>query len=780
MLNNKKQLKKINLIVDEILSHKARISALSDFALRNKKWEFQRRLVEGETLDDILPEAYAVVREAAKRVLGMEHFPVQLIGGIVLHQGRIAEMRTGEGKTLVATLPAYLNALSGKGVHVVTTNDYLAKRDKEQMGKVHEFLGLTVGAVLGKMSAEERRDAYDSDITYVTNSELGFDYLRDNMAKSRGQIVQRGFNYCIIDEIDSILIDEARTPLIISGKSSDSTKLYQACNVLAGRMTRGEDLKELSKLDIISGVQQQETGDFSVIEDENRIILTAAGIKRVERFFRIDNIADIENIEIQHHMNLALRANYLLEKDKDYVVKDGEVFIVDALTGRIMPGRRYSDGLHQAVEAKERVKIQKESRTVATVTYQSFFNKYKKLSGMTGTGKTEEQEFLDIYGMDIVEIPTNRPVIRLDKEDIVFKTKKEKLHAVCRDVIACKDSKRPVLVGTNSVYDSEELSEMFTQFGIAHSVLNAKNHEREAAIVAEAGRCGAVTIATNMAGRGTDIKLDEDARAAGGLLVIATQRHDSRRIDGQLCGRAGRQGDPGESRFYLSLEDELFRIYDKKRMEPLFEGSESGITSAAMTKAIEKAQRRVESDHFAQRRKLLEYDVVLNEQREKLYELRYRLLKERKLNALVCALIKNAAADALDNEENEQQAIAVFADFLLPYELTGCYVRSGEQLCEWLGERLLAHYQRIEDNFSDTNELYDRLRKMLLSIVDEQWLEHINDMQQLRQGIGLVSYAQKDPVLEYKMAAFKLFEQLNFNIRRDMAIAIMRMENVKE
>lgn len=788
-MSGKKEIKKIKLTVDKIIGLKEYTKLLSDSALRNKTWEFKRRIAEGESLDDLLPEAFAVVREAARRVLGMEHFEVQLIGGIVLHQGRIAEMRTGEGKTLVSTAPAYLNALSGKGVHIVTVNDYLAKRDRDQMGKVHEFLGLTVGVVLNKMTADERKKAYDCDITYVTNSELGFDYLRDNMAVSAKQQVQRGFNFAIIDEVDSVLIDDARTPLIISGKAARSTKLYQACDVLARRMTRGEDIKELSKLDIISGVEQRETGDFAIIEKDRQVVLTAAGIRKVERFFRIDNIADIENIDIQCHMNLALRANNLLERDKDYVVKDGEVFIVDATTGRIMQGRRYSDGLHQAIEAKEKVKIQKESRTIATVTYQNFFNKYVKKSGMTGTGKTEEEEFVNTYGMDIVEIPTNRPVLRIDKEDVVFRTRQDKFNAVCDAVIECRKSKRPVLVGTTSISDSEKLSHMLIERGIRHKVLNAKHHEMEAVIVAEAGFRGAVTIATNMAGRGTDIKLDDKAKAAGGLLVIGTERYDSRRVDGQLRGRSGRQGDPGESRFYISLEDDLFRNMDKNKLSALFEAHDvkegEGACSAALTKLIEKMQKRIEMDHFAQRRQVLEYDEVLNEQRETIYEWRNRVLKENDSHQLITKLLRASAADILENaaaendEKRRQTAVLAFADVLAPYAIAECKRCDMANLADCIARKLIERYECIADNYSGSDALWERERELLLKTTDKRWMEHIEAMKQLRQGIGLVSYAQRDPLVEYRIDAFRLFEQMNMNIRYDTVMSILGIEGVK-
>lgn len=790
MATSKRELKKLKNMVDRIVGHKPALESLSDAALRNKTWEFRRRLAEGETLDDLLPEAYAVVREAGRRVLGMEHFPTQMMGGIVLHQGRIAQMRTGEGKTLVSTLPAYLNALTGEGVHVVTVNDYLAKRDAEQMGQIHRFLGLTVGAVLGGMDTAVRKAAYACDITYVTNSELGFDYLRDNMVSCKDQIVQRGFHYAIIDEVDSVLIDDARTPLIISRENARSTRLYEACDTLARRMTRGQDLKEFSKLDILAGAEHKETGDFIVMEKEKRVILTADGIRRTERFFRVDNIADLQNVELQHHMNLALRANNLLLRDRDYVVKDGTVLIVDGLTGRIMPGRRYSEGLHQAIEAKERVKIRKENRTVASVTYQNFFNKYQKKSGMTGTGQTEEEEFREIYGMDIVEIPTYRPVQRVDREDLVFQTKAEKLEAVCRSVLACKESMRPVLVGTASVSDSEELSRLFTERGIRHHVLNAKYHEREAAIVAEAGRRGAVTIATNMAGRGTDIKLDDAAKQSGGLLVIGTERHDSRRIDDQLRGRSGRQGDPGESRFYLSLEDHLLRLYGRKNLDALFAAKDvaqgEGLTHNALTKAIDHAQRRIENDQFAQRRDVLGYDRVLNEQRELIYAHRLQVLGSRDIQGMITALLRRTVEDVVKEVSNaarkesyKKTVIQAFSDMLAPGVLKACENCNEKELPNRLVDALVERYNCIEGEFGDTALMRERERGILLDIVDKRWMEHMDDMEHLRQGIGLVTYAQKDPLEEYKKGAFQLFDEMNRNIRYDTALSLLSIDEAK-
>ncbi len=727
-----KGLGRIQVIVKEILELKEKMSGLSDAGLREKTQSFQDRLNGGEALDGLLSEAFAVVREAAKRVLGMEPFPVQLAGGIVLHQGDIAEMRTGEGKTLAAALPAYLNALTGHGVHVVTVNDYLAERDRDQMGKLYGFLGLSTGVVLSGMKGPKRRAAYACDITYVTNHELGFDYLRDNMALRLDQVVPRGLAYAIIDEVDSILIDEARTPLVISGKGSRPTKIYGACDLLARRLERGADLKELSKLDILSGVEQEETGDFAVIEKEHRVVLTSSGVKKVERFFRLENFADPENVAVWRHMDLALRANYLMARDQDYVVQDGKVRIVDRFTGRAMPGRRYSDGLHQAIEAKERVKIQKEDRTVASITYQSFFNKYIKKAGMTGTAKTEEAEFQTIYGMDVVEIPTNRAVLRRDRQDVLYRTKEDKMEAVCGTVARCASRGRPVLVGTVSVSASEDLSRRLTKRGIPHNVLNAKHHEREAAIVAQAGRAGAVTIATDMAGRGTDIKLDNAAAAAGGLLVIGTERHDSRRVDDQLWGRSGRQGDPGETRFYLSLEDDLLRLFGHKRMNTIFDalgvGEGQSVGNAALTKAVERAQRRLVSDHFAMRTRLMQYDQVVNEQRELIYSQRRQVLEAQNVHELIRRMFQGT--------EDGQKALAVLEaeDSSLPKE--------------WE-------------------------RKTLLGAVDQRWMDHIDSLEQLQESVGLVAYGQRSPVDEYRQIATRLFERMNEEIRQDVASAIL-------
>lgn len=788
MAGGNRELKKLQKITEQIQGYKEAMRALSDEALKAKTVEFKARLEKGESLDELLPEAYAVVREAAKRILGMEHFPTQIMGGIALHQGKIAEMRTGEGKTLVSTLPAYLNALTGKGVHIVTVNDYLAKRDADQMGQVHRFLGLTVGTVLSGMDSSQRKAAYDCDITYVTNSELGFDYLRDNMALTQSQLVQRGFNFAIIDEVDSVLIDDAGTPLIISGEEARSTKLYEACDTLARRLTRGEDLKELSKLDIISGATQEETGDFILMEKEKRIFLTEEGIRRTERFFRVKNIADLENIELQHHMNLALRANYLLERDKDYVVKDQEVLIVDPQTGRTMPGRRYSEGLHQAIEAKERVRIKKENRTVASVTYQSFFNKYEKKSGMTGTGLTVKDEFREVYDMDIVVIPTYKPVLRIDKEDLVFRTKEEKLEAVCEAVLSCRASHRPVLVGTVSISDSEELSRRFDNRGIRHHVLNAKYHEMEAAIVADAGRRGAVTIATSMAGRGTDIKLDEDAKKAGGLLVIGTERYESKRIDDQLRGRSGRQGDPGESRFYLSLEDSLLRLHGKAKLADKIGSTEGkGESSPALTKAVDRAQKLIESEQFGQRRQMLGYDLITSKQQDMVYEHRQQVLMAEDMGEIIRSMLRHAAEDAVLEASREKTkaakihaAVYTFEDMLIP-EVLASLEQKGKQgnLADYIYNALLDRLDAIEAAFGNKALMESRERELLLKTVDRRWTDHMEDLEHLRQGIGLMSYAQKDPLKEYANMAFRLFEDMNRGIRFDAAMALLSIGEMK-
>ena len=781
--HSERELKRIYPIVDKIESYQDAMRALTDEQLKDKTKEFKKRLQDGETLDDLLPEAFATVREAAKRVLNMEHYRVQLIGGIILSQGRIAEMRTGEGKTLVSTLPAYLNALEGKGVYIVTVNDYLAKRDAEWMGKVHEFLGLTVGVVINSMDNDERREAYNCDITYITNNELGFDYLRDNMVIYKEQLVQRGLHYAIIDEVDSVLIDEARTPLIISGQSGKSTRLYEACDILAHQLIRGEESQEFSKMDAIMGVEIEETGDFIVNEKDKVINLTQEGVKKVEQFFRIDNLADAENLEIQHNIILALRANYLMFKDQDYVVQDDEVLIVDDFTGRIMPGRRYSDGLHQAIEAKEHVKVKRESKTLATITFQNFFNKFEKKSGMTGTALTEEKEFRDIYAMDVVEIPTNRPVQRIDLQDVVYKTKKEKFHAVCDAVEEAHAKGQPVLVGTITIETSEEISKMLKRRGIEHNVLNAKFHELEAEIVAQAGQHGAVTIATNMAGRGTDIKLDDEARAAGGLKIIGTERHESRRIDNQLRGRSGRQGDPGESQFYISLEDDLMRLFGSEKLMSMFNalGVPDGeqIQHKMLSGAIEKAQSKIEFNNFGIRKNLLEYDQVMNDQREIIYAERLRVLNGESMRDVIFKMITDRveatvdmcisnelSADEWDVKElNEVLLPMVPVEPVTPDTVKG--MRNSKELKHLLKEQAVKLYEEKETEFPDPEQFRELERVVLLKVIDRKWMDHIDDMDQLRQGIGLQAYGQRDPLVEYKTRGFDMFDHMISGIQED-------------
>ena len=775
------ELKRIYPIVDRIEALEPEMKALSDAELKDKTREFKERLKEGETLDDILPEAYAVVREGAYRSMGMRHYRVQLIGGIILHQGRIAEMRTGEGKTLVSTLPAYLNALEGKGVHIVTVNDYLAKRDAEWMGKVHEFLGLTVGVVLNDMDNDERRAAYNCDITYVTNNELGFDYLRDNMVIYKEQLVQRGLNFAVIDEVDSVLIDEARTPLIISGQSNKSTKLYEACDILARQLERGEASGEFSKINAIMGEDIEESGDFIVNEKEKVVNLTEDGVKKVENFFHIENLADPENLEIQHNIILALRAHNLMFRDQDYVVtQEGEVMIVDEFTGRIMPGRRYSDGLHQAIEAKEHVKVRRESKTLATITFQNLFNKYEKKSGMTGTALTEEKEFRDIYGMDVVEIPTNRPVQRKDLEDAVYKTKQEKYHAVVEAVKEAHATGQPVLVGTITIEVSELLSKMLKKEGIQHKVLNAKYHELEAEIVADAGQHGAVTIATNMAGRGTDIKLDDAAREAGGLKIIGTERHESRRIDNQLRGRSGRQGDPGESRFYISLEDDLMRLFGSERLMSVFNtlGVEDGeqIEHKMLSSAIEKAQKKIEGNNFGIRKNLLEYDQVMNEQREIIYEERRRVLDGESMRDTIYNMMTEyvenmtdrfAAPDA-DSEEWDLSGLELTLHGEIPMlkmpDAEEVKDMRQKELKHTLKEHAVKAYEEKEAEFPEAEQLREMERVVLLKAIDTRWMDHIDDMDQLRQGIGLQVYGQRDPLVEYKMMGYDMFGEMTNSI----------------
>ena len=788
--HSENELKRIYPIVDEIEALGPQMEQLSDEELKNKTQEFKSRLKDTETLDDILPEAFAVVREAAGRTLGMKHYRVQLIGGIILHQGRISEMKTGEGKTLVSTLPAYLNALTGEGVHIVTVNDYLAKRDAEWMGQVHEFLGLTVGVVLNSMDNDERRAAYNCDITYVTNNELGFDYLRDNMVIYKEQLVQRGLKYAIIDEVDSVLIDEARTPLIISGQSDKSTKLYEACDILARQLEKGEASGEFSKMNAIMGEDIEETGDFIVNEKEKNINLTEDGVKKVEKFFHIENLADPENLEIQHNIILALRAHNLMFRDQDYVVKDDEVLIVDEFTGRIMPGRRYSDGLHQAIEAKEHVKVKRESKTLATITFQNLFNKFEKKAGMTGTALTEEKEFREIYGMDVIEIPTNRPVARKDLEDAVYKTKKEKFNAVCDEIEKAHSNHQPVLVGTITIETSELLSGMLKRRGIKHNVLNAKYHELEAEIVAQAGIHDAVTIATNMAGRGTDIKLDDESREAGGLKIIGTERHESRRIDNQLRGRSGRQGDPGESRFYISLEDDLMRLFGSERLMQVFEalGVEEGeqIEHKMLSSAIEKAQQKIESNNFAIRKNLLEYDQVMNEQREIIYEERRRVLDGENMRDSIFHMINDYIENTVDAEVSVDQdyedwdlielnrviGVVIPMAPVTPDDVKGM---GQKELKHLLKERAAKAYEAKEAEFPEPEHIRELERVVLLKVIDAKWMDHIDDMDQLRQGIGLQAYGNRDPKIEYKMLGYDMFGEMTQAITETTVRTLMHV-----
>ena len=779
--HSSRELKRIMPLVDKIEELRPTMQAMTDEELKDQTRKFKERLAEGETLDDLLPEAFATVREASKRVLNMEHYRVQLIGGIILHQGRIAEMRTGEGKTLVSTCPAYLNALEGKGVHIVTVNDYLAKRDAEWMGKVHEFLGLKVGVILNSMKNDERREQYACDITYVTNNEDGFDYLRDNMVIYKEQLVQRELHYAIIDEVDSVLIDEARTPLIISGQSGKSTKLYEVCDILARQLQRGEASGEMTKMTAIMGEEITETGDFIVNEKDKVVNLTEEGVKKVEKFFHIENLADPENLEIQHNIILALRAHNLMFRDQDYVVKDDQVLIVDEFTGRIMPGRRYSDGLHQAIEAKEHVKVRRESKTLATITFQNFFNKYAKKAGMTGTALTEEQEFREIYGMDVIEIPTNRPVQRIDLDDAVYMTKKEKFRAVVEEIKKAHAKNQPVLVGTITIETSELLSNMLRREGIAHQVLNAKFHELEAEIVAQAGVAGAVTIATNMAGRGTDIKLDDEARAAGGLKIIGTERHESRRIDNQLRGRAGRQGDPGESRFYISLEDDLMRLFGSEKLINMFNamGVPYGeqIEHKMLSSAIEKAQEKIEGNNFGIRKNLLEYDQVMNDQREIIYGERRRVLDGENMRSAIYKMITDRVEDTVDHcvsdEEGKKWDVLELNELLIPVipmqPLGDDEVQSlnANELKHMLKERAVKLYEAKEAEFPEEEMIRELERVVLLKTIDRKWMDHIDDMEILREGIGLQAYGQRDPLVEYKMAGFEMFDEMTANIQEE-------------
>ena len=791
--HSEREIKRITPIVNKIESYRDDMMALSDSELRGKTDEFKKRLAEGETLDDIMPEAYAVVREATRRVINQEHYRVQLMGGIILHQGRIAEMRTGEGKTQTCLLPAYLNALTGKGVHVVTVNDYLAHRDATWMGQIHEFLGLTVGCVLNSLEKEERQKAYQCDITYVTNNELGFDYLRDNMVVYKNQLVQRELNFAIIDEVDSILIDEARTPLIISGQSGKSTKLYEACDILARQLHKGT-AKELTKMDIIMKEEYKEDGDFVVNEKEKVVNLTAQGVSKVESFFHIENLADPENLEIQHNVILALRAHYLMFRDQDYVVKDDQVLIVDEFTGRIMPGRRFSDGLHQAIEAKERVKNKRESKTLANITFQNFFNKYTKKCGMTGTALTEEQEFRDIYGMDVVAVPTNKPVARIDKEDAVYKTKNGKYLAVLNEIIESQQKGQPVLVGTITIEASEELSRILSKNGVKHRVLNAKFHEQEAEIVAEAGISGNVTIATNMAGRGTDIKLDDAAKAAGGLKIIGTERHESRRIDNQLRGRSGRQGDPGESRFFISLEDDLMRLFGSQTMMAMFErmgiGETDVIQHKLLSKAIETAQKKIEGNNYGIRKNLLEYDQVMNDQREIIYNERRKVLDGENMRDTIISMIK-AVVDKFvslcisDEQPCSEWDINELNQILLPVvplkkiELTDEELSKRikkDDLLERLQKEAIELYEAKEKEFPEEEQIRELERVVLLKVIDRKWMDHIDDMDQLRQGIGLQAYGNKDPKVEYRISGFDMFDEMTASIQEDTVKMLLHIQ----
>ena len=790
--HSERELKRINPIVDKIEALEPEYVKLTDDELRNKTKEFKARLEKGEALDDILVEAYATVREASKRVLGLRHYRVQLIGGVILHQGRITEMKTGEGKTLVSTLPAYLNALEGQGVHIVTVNDYLAHRDAEEMGKVHQFLGLTVGVVLNSMTNDERREAYACDITYATNNELGFDYLRDNMVIYKEQLVMRGLHYAIIDEVDSVLIDEARTPLIISGQSGKSTKLYEACDVLARQLERGKESAELTKMAAIMKEEIEEEGDFIVNEKDKNVSLTEEGVHKVEKFFNIENFSDPENLEIQHNIILALRAHNLMFKDKDYVVKDDQVLIVDEFTGRIMPGRRYSDGLHQAIEAKEKVKVKRESKTLATITFQNFFNKYQKKSGMTGTALTEEREFRDIYGMDVIVVPTNVPIARIDRQDAVYKTKREKLHAVIDDIIESHKKGQPVLVGTITIEASEEISELLKKKGIPHKVLNAKFHELEAEIVADAGQPGVVTIATNMAGRGTDIKLGEGVTAVGGLKIIGTERHESRRIDNQLRGRAGRQGDPGESRFFISLEDDLMRLFGSEKLMSMFNslGLPDGeqIEHKMLSNAIEKAQTKIENNNFGIRKNLLEYDQVNNDQREIIYTERRKVLDGESMRDAIYKMITDIVEKFVnrcisDDQLPEDWDLTSLNELLLPVIPIEEVELSKEQLetmkkdtlIQELKEKAVKLYEAKEAEFPEIEQLREIERVILLKVIDRKWMDHIDDMDQLRQGIGLQAYGQRDPLVEFKFMGFEMFDEMIEAISEDTIRALMHV-----
>lgn len=779
--HSERELKRHKSTLEKVLSLKPEMEKLTEEQMKAKTVEFKERIQNGETVDDLLPEAFALVREATKRTLGTEHYPCQILGGIILHEGRIAEMKTGEGKTQTCLLPAYLNALEGKGVHIVTVNEYLATRDAEWMGQVHRYLGLTVGCVLADMDQDAKKEAYNCDITYITNNELGFDYLRDNMVVYKEQLVQRGLHYCIIDEVDSVLIDEARTPLIISGQSGKSTKLYEMCDILARQMERGTANPELSKMDAIMGVDIEEDGDFLVNEKDKIVTLTQDGIAKVEKFFHIDNYADAENLELQHNVILALRAHNLMHRDQDYVVKDDEVLIVDEFTGRIMPGRRYSDGLHQAIEAKEHVKVNRESKTLATITFQNFFNKYDKKAGMTGTALTEEKEFRDIYSMDVVEIPTNKPIARIDHEDAVFKTKKGKLHSVINDIEASHKKGQPVLVGTINIDSSEEISALLKKRGIPHNVLNAKFHEMEAEIVAQAGQHGAVTIATNMAGRGTDIKLDDEARAAGGLKIIGTERHESRRIDNQLRGRSGRQGDVGESKFYISLEDDIMRLFASEKLMSVFNAlgvpEDEELHHKSLTKTIERAQKKIEGNNFGIRKNLMEYDKVNNDQREIIYAERARVLNGENMRDAIIKMINEVIEAQVDTfirddqsvKEGDLSGLAQSLLEIIPFRIREQDIvdLSKSEFKQMLKEEAVKLYEAKEAEFPEAEHIRELERIVLLKVIDRKWMDHLDDLEQLKQGIGLMAYGQKDPAVEYKIQGFEMFGYMIQNIKED-------------
>lgn len=759
----------VKKVVKKIEAYRDKMVALTDEELQAKTSEFKKR-VKKESLDKLLPEVFAVVREASRRVLGMEPYPVQMMGGIVLFNGQIAEMKTGEGKTLVAAMPSYLMALTGKGVHVVTVNDYLAKRDADEIGQVHRFLGLTVGCVLADMTKYARKEAYNCDITYVTNSELGFDYLRDNMAMKLEEKVQRGLHFAIIDEVDSILIDEARTPLIISGEKDKSMELYHLCDVLAKKMVRGETSGELTKMDILAGNEVTETGDYIVNEKDKLVYLTEEGTKKVEKFFSLKNYGDDANLEIQHHMMIALKAQSLMHRDIDYVVRDGEVLIVDEFTGRIMNGRRYSDGLHQAIEAKEGVEVKQESQTLATITYQNFFNKYDRKSGMTGTAMTEAKEFRNIYDMKVISIPTNRPVIRKDMADVVYLTKKAKYHAIVDAIKTAHATGQPILVGTVSIEVSELLSDMLKQEGIPHEVLNAKQNERESEIVSLAGQFNAVTIATNMAGRGTDIKLDEKAREAGGLFVIGTERHESRRIDNQLRGRSGRQGDPGKSVFYISLEDDVMRLFGGERTLRMFKNmgldEDTVLTHRSLSKAIENAQKKIEGNNYGIRKNLLDFDEVNNQQRDAIYAKRDMLLSTDDVHEDVLRIIRDVMADLVDKYcvgktasdwdlaglEFEMKDLTKL-DFMVDVKAKLKAEDVEKQMTDWILARFA---EKQEENADDENDRIEHIA--MLRSIDTKWTQELTELEQARQGIGLMGYGQKDPVVEYKLQAYELYE----------------------